>query len=257
MNCPICNGPSELWCVAKSLTILQCKNDDCGFKFLDLGAWKAPYLNKDYYQDISTVEIKPAAAWITARVELIRKFKSNGDIAELGCGVGETAIALSRAGYSVVAVDESVNAIEFLHGKYRDVEWINSTIENMLEERPRYFDAVTLFHVLEHIPFPKNLIRLVERSLKPDGVIVIEVPDISGGLAKLSGKNWDYILDHHVNYFNVKSLTKLMQAFGYRPRLIDRTFHFSYPQGHAFKDLVKGALAFLGLNSIIRTAWTK
>jgi hypothetical protein len=36
-----------------------------------------------------------------------------------------------------------------------------------------------------------------------------------------------------------------------------RVLAFSFPQGHVLKDFAKKALAQLGLNSIIRTAWTK
>jgi hypothetical protein len=98
---------------------------------------------------------------------------------------------------------------------------------------------------------------LIDRSLRADGVVVIEVPDVDGGLARLRGKRWEHFVNHHVNYFSVKSLQHLMQQFGYRRLYLERTYHFSHPQGHSVKDLIKGTLARVGVNSIIRTAWAK
>src|SRR5262249_36644736 len=126
-----------------------------------------------------------------------------------------------------------------------------------LECNPQSFDAITMFHVLEHIPYPKDVMKLVDEALIPQGIVVIEVPDVAGGHARLRGKRWDYYINHHVNYFDLRSLQQLMTAFGFRRLLVKRTYHFAFPQGHLLKDLVKGTLAAVGLNSIIRTVWMK
>src|SRR5262249_45674273 len=158
------------------------------------------------------------------------------------------AIALSNAGYQVVGVEESTKAVNFLRTEYPTVEWSNSTILDFLERHPAYFDVISMFHVLEHMPHPKRVVELMDASLRGDGIIVIEVPDVGGGLAHLKGDKWDYYVDHHVNYFDVKSINKLFGLFRYRMTFLEKTYHFSFPQGHLFKDLVKGTLARLGIN---------
>lgn len=167
-------------------------------------------------------------------------------------------MALHRAGYDVVGVEESRRAIGFLDRNYPAIEWIETDVLAFLESaNAASFDAVTMFHVLEHIPHPKQTIELVDRLLRPDGILVIEVPDVDGGFARLKGERWEHYLEHHVNYFSVKSLARLLDPFGFRLRYRQPTYHFSHPQGHLFKDVVKGTLARLGLNSNIRTVWSR
>jgi SAM-dependent methyltransferase len=257
MKCPICRSDAKFWRDVGGVPILRCQSEACGFRFVDLEHWRSSYTEADYYADWTPGPINEFLPWILARVDIVRRLKNGGVVADLGCGIGETAVSLSNAGFSVIGVEESAKAISFLKGNYPSAEWVNENILDFAARNAGAFDVVTLFHVLEHIPHPENAIRLIDRSLRPDGVVVIEVPDVNGGLARLKGKGWDYFVNHHVNYFSVRSLENLMQQFGYRRLYLERTYHFSHPQGHSVKDLIKSALARVGVNSIIRTAWAK
>lgn len=257
MRCPICQSEAKLFRYFKSTPILSCTNADCGFQFFDLSKWESPYSEADYYANWEPHLIAFLSPWIQARVNMVKRFKKSGKVAELGCGIGETAVALDRAGYNVVGVEDSQKAINFLRRDFPTIEWRNENILKFLEDNPRAFDVATMFHVLEHIPDPGRVVKLIDASLRDGGIIVIEVPDVSGGFARLKGERWDYYLDHHVNYFDVKSLRKLFGLFGYRLQFLEKTYHFSHPQGSFIKDFVKGSLARLGMNSIIRTVWEK
>lgn len=257
MRCPICESKAKIWSYFQTTPILRCIADDCCFRFFDLSKWKSPYGELDYYASWEPRKVTDLPPWIQARVKIVNRFIDRGKVAELGCGIGETAIALVDAGYQVVGVEESAKAINFLQKEYPRVEWSNSSIPEFLKGNPASFDAISMFHVLEHMPYPKRIVKLMDTSLRPDGIIVIEVPDVGGGLARLQGAKWDYFLDHHVNYFDIRSLNKLFGLFRYRMVFLERTYHFSFPQGNLFKDTVKGTLARLGLNSIIRTVWSR
>lgn len=257
MDCPICRSRAEVWRHVGGVPVLRCESKACRFRFFDLEHWCASYIDADYYEDWTPGPINESLPWIQARVDIVKRLKSSGAVADLGCGISETAIALTKAGFSTIGVEESAKAINFLKSRYPSTEWVNENILDFATRNPGAFDVVTMFHVLEHIPRPENAIRLVDRSLRPGGIVVIEVPDVDGGIARFKGERWDYFVNHHVNYFSVKSLQNLMQQFGYRRRYLERTYHFSHPQGDMLKDMVKGALARLGVNSIIRTAWAK
>lgn len=257
MRCLVCEGEARIWGQFEKIPILECCDNRCGFKFFELSKWESPYTDTDYYAAEELGSIKPSAPWIRARVRILERLKNRGKIAELGCGIGETAIALANAGYEVVGVEESARATSFLRQNFPSVDWRNDNILTFLEKNKQSFDAISMFHVLEHIPYPKRVIELVDASLHHDGIIIIEVPDARGGLARLKGIRWDYYMAHHVNYFDPKSLGRLLEQFGYRRVFLEKTYHFSFPQGNALKDLVKGVLARSGLNSIIRTAWKK
>lgn len=255
MRCPICHGPSVAAGKVGETPLLRCIERDCRFRFFDLSVWSPQQRDEDYYEDWVGGGLTVEAPWIQARVAMLRRFKAAGVVADLGCGLGETTIALDRAGFTAIGVDDSSVAVTFLQNNYKGPEWVSSNIKEFLVNRHHDLDAITLFHVLEHIPYPKELIELAMQALRPGSPIVIEVPDVGGGRARVLGVRWEYYLDHHVNYFDLRSLTRLMRPYGYSCKFARRTYHFSYPQGHLLKDIIKGAMAACGYNSIIRTVW--
>lgn len=254
MNCPVCDERMELLFAEKQLHVLKCTNRGCKFIGLDLETWKYPYSGTDYYTQPSKVDVNPDRPFIRSRADVVRSYCGGGKLAELGCGLGETAIALCETGFDVWGVEESQNAIALLNDTYPTVHWVCSGIEKFLKEGNR-FHVISMFHVLEHIPYPRVLIPMLKKSLMPKGFLVIEVPDVHGGLTRLNGRRWEYWLPHHVNYFSKVSLKRLLEAYGFRAVHTERLFHFGYPQGILWKDTIHGALARIGLNGIIRTIW--
>lgn len=237
-----------------SSRVLKCANNKCDFMGLDLETWIYPYSKKDYYQNIEREVINPDRLFINKRIEFINRYIKKGKFAELGCGLGETTIAVSKAGFEAWGVEESRNAISYLKKKYPKIHWICNRLEAFLNSNKR-FDIIALFHVLEHIPNPQKLIPHLSKSLKKYGYMVIEVPDVKGGLAYLRGKKWEYWLTHHVNYFSLNSLKRLLEPHGFRLVEKQNLYHFGYPQGVLWKDVVKGFFAKIGINNIIRTIW--
>jgi len=122
MQCPICKAASRPWSNVDGVPILRCMRNECGFRFFDLMFWQPGSVHADYYEDWCVAPINVGALWVRARVDLVRKFKHSGTVADLGCGMGETAVALRDAGFSVVAVEESEKAINFLKAQYPKVQ---------------------------------------------------------------------------------------------------------------------------------------
>lgn len=236
------------------LHVLNCTNSSCKFIGLDLETWESPYSAADYYPDIKNEDVNPHRPFIRKRVSFIRRYVGGGKFVDLGCGLGETAIAASVAGFDVWGVDESQNAIAFLNHNYPAVHWTCNQLDTFLQGNER-FDVIALFHVLEHIPHPRGFTSILRTSLFPTGFLVIEVPDTHGGLARLRGRRWEYWLAHHVNYFSTVSLRRLLEPCGFRLVHSEKHYHFGYPQGILWRDAIHGTLAKIGLNSIIRTIW--
>jgi SAM-dependent methyltransferase len=83
------------------------------------------------------------------------------------------------------------------------------------------FDIVTLFHVMEHVTNPRVVLAEVSRILKPDGALVLQVPNIDSWQFKAFGARW-YGLDipRHVIDYSRNSMLKLLDESGFQPRRI-------------------------------------
>lgn len=77
------------------------------------------------------------------------------------------------------------------------------------------FDAVILTHVLEHTDNPLNMLKEIYRILKPDGLLLVEVPNFNAFSRKFMRRYWwGYHLPRHTYHYTLETLEKLGQAAG-------------------------------------------
>ncbi len=78
------------------------------------------------------------------------------------------------------------------------------------------FNAVTLWHVLEHVSSPRVTLECCNRLLADDGVLVVEVPNLGSWQSRLTGRH-AFHLDppRHICQFDDRSLTALLAATGF------------------------------------------
>lgn len=75
-----------------------------------------------------------------------------------------------------------------------------------------YYDIVTMYHVIEHVYSPLRTLRNIHSCLKPDGILVIECPNIEAHCQKLSNR---FHIAHLYN-FNEITLQALAEKAGFR-----------------------------------------
>ena len=76
------------------------------------------------------------------------------------------------------------------------------------------FDVITMWHVLEHVPDPVQQIKELKRLLKPNGTIIIAVPNFNSYDAKLYGDFWAaYDVPRHLWHYSKTSIQKLFESF--------------------------------------------
>ncbi|MBF0152657.1 MAG: class I SAM-dependent methyltransferase [Magnetococcales bacterium] len=255
-QCPLCDQDLSPPKMLANLPLQSCRS--CGFLGIDLDLWQSPYVEEDYYADL----VQPSVDWqrpfLQHRVAGVRRHRRSGRALELGAGMGETALAMAQAGFHVDAVEESQKAVTFLQAHYPMVTWHQAEIMQFLENTPDgTYDAITLFHVLEHIPRPRRVVGELSRVLSPEGVVAIEVPNLAGHHARFKKERWHYYHPHHVNYFHLGTLRFLMESQGFSLLEHEGKFHFSHPQGVWWKDMIKFSLAKIGFTDILCTWWRR
>jgi 2-polyprenyl-3-methyl-5-hydroxy-6-metoxy-1,4-benzoquinol methylase len=77
------------------------------------------------------------------------------------------------------------------------------------------FDVVTLWDVLEHTPDPKAVLRECRRVIKPNGLLIVNYPDINSLIARLMGRKWVFLLSVHLYYFTVETIHKMLAETGF------------------------------------------
>ncbi len=74
-----------------------------------------------------------------------------------------------------------------------------------------FFDIITLHNVLEHTRNPQKVIKELNRILKKDGIVAIQVPNINCIQFKLFNKRWAAVdVPRDLYYFSIPLLKKTL-----------------------------------------------
>ncbi|MBV2208105.1 MAG: bifunctional 2-polyprenyl-6-hydroxyphenol methylase/3-demethylubiquinol 3-O-methyltransferase UbiG [Thermomonas sp.] len=94
-------------------------------------------------------------------------------VLDVGCGGGLLSEALAKAGAQVTAIDLAPNLLKVarLHGLESGIKvhYRQLPVEQLAQEAPGSFDAVTCMEMLEHVPDPASVVRACATLLKPGG----------------------------------------------------------------------------------------
>jgi len=148
-----------------------------------------------------------------SQLGLIRKHKSGKTLLDIGCGEGFFLFNATKAGYTTKGIEISQDAAEYA-GREFGLDVVAKPFEE-LQFPDNYFDVVTLWQVLEHVPYPLLVLREVHRILKPEGLLATSTPDIESILAKIFKRKWWNLRRLHVNQFTTRTLTDMLKRAGF------------------------------------------
>lgn len=137
---------------------------------------------------------------------------------DVGCGLGDFMEFMAhRPGWRIHGVDPDHKA-RMLSSRW-GVVW--PRIKRM------DYTLVTMNQVLEHLLEPRIVLEEVYKSMAPNGLLLVSVPNDFTNIQKWAsrrvGRQW-WIHRHHVNYFGFESMEKLLRRCGFEP--IHRTTSF-------------------------------
>jgi 2-polyprenyl-3-methyl-5-hydroxy-6-metoxy-1,4-benzoquinol methylase len=148
-----------------------------------------------------------------SQVELVKKYNGDGHLLDIGCGEGFFLLTASKFGYATKGVEPSRDAAAYARKEFGlDIE---AKPFEALRFPENHFDVVTLWQVLEHMPYPLMVLKEVHRILKPGGMLVITTPDIEGIPARILKKRWWCITRLHINQFTTRTLMTIFRNAGF------------------------------------------
>ena len=142
---------------------------------------------------------------IRDKVKLIEYWQNEkGVILDIGAGTGDFLAEARRQNWKAVGMEPSEKAKALAKQKGICI------IDNYQDLEIHFFDVITMWHVLEHVPDVEFQIKELKRLLKPDGTIIIAVPNFKSYDANHYGKYWAaYDVPRHLWHFSKTSMEKL------------------------------------------------
>ena len=138
-------------------------------------------------------------------------------ILEIGSGYGWFVEKMKNEGFEVDGVEISIDRAQLAH-KRAGITLINHNFmfDSLPEKMTGCYDAICMFHVLEHISTPIAFLANVRKCLKPNGMLIVEVPNFFDNNKKLSTayNNFTYMYEH-LSYFTPDTLAYVLKKIGF------------------------------------------
>lgn len=177
---------------------------------------------------------------------------------DVGCGLGTFLQLASGRSWECIGLDPSIKGAEFVKSKL-GIE-VSCGYLNEIAFPSASFDCVTLYHVIEHEPNPKNLLNEVRRILKPkSGILAMETPNFNSLRRLILGSKWGYIHPKdHILYFSPHTLRRLLRESGFtqiffgKPRHVKLEDNFMANVKHYLRKPITNVLVRLNLGIVLR-----
>ncbi|GGG20813.1 methyltransferase [Dokdonia pacifica] len=128
-----------------------------------------------------------------------------GSLLDIGAGTGDFLEYAAAKGWTASGVEPSEKARSLAKQK-------NVTLIEELPETSSGYDAITMWHVLEHVYDLKTQIRWIKNNLSREGVLFVAVPNFESYDASYYKTDWAaYDVPRHLYHFSKKSIELLFE----------------------------------------------
>ena len=135
---------------------------------------------------------------------ILQQLGDVGSLLDVGAGTGDFLKVAKEKGWQVHGMEPNKNAAKLALEKGIDLKASLNDFEG------KQFDVVTLWHVLEHIPDLEETILKLAALVKPQGALIIAVPNFKSFDARYYGKFWAaYDVPRHLWHFSKESMKNL------------------------------------------------
>lgn len=227
--CPVCSSHQHRIVARmdrrlKPLTTVMC--EECGLFYsnpMPTADELATYYQKEYRKDYQLARFRPSNKHIRkkqneakARYAVIRQVLTGDTLSVLdfGCGSGELVHECATHGHDAHGFEPGATYASFAQQASHLKIDIRGTDYQSADYAAQSFDAITMLHVLEHIPNPIAALKKAHEWLKDDGILYIEVPNMQG----YELKGFEHFHFAHVLGFSRDNLIEALRRAGFRVR---------------------------------------
>jgi 2-polyprenyl-3-methyl-5-hydroxy-6-metoxy-1,4-benzoquinol methylase len=230
-HCPVCGSAGILKVITakdftvsgESFEIWQCAN--CSLRFTqdvpDAAAIGRYYKSENYISHTESnkgivnamyLQVRKLTLGIKKKLIITSTGVKNGALLDVGAGSGAFVNHMQSAGWKTEGVEPDEQAIKRAAAVYGLQLKSSSELFNYSENS---FDAITLWHVLEHVHDLHGYIEQLKRICKPGGRVFVAVPNYTSFDAEHYGAEWAaYDVPRHLYHFSPAAMHALMDKHG-------------------------------------------
>ncbi len=232
VNCPVCNSDLTHFALkvkdhsvsGEYFDIYECKR--CSLRFTKdpppddaIGQY---YQSEDYISHsntkkgiVNTLYHLVRDQTLGSKYHLIERETGlkKGSHLDIGAGTGAFVQYMNKHNWQSAGIEPDSSARECALSVHKTILLPAESFGSFSLES---FDAVTLWHVLEHVHFLYPYLHRIKEILKPSGLIFIAVPNYMSYDARKYKANWAaYDVPRHLYHFSPPAMRWLLQAAGF------------------------------------------
>ncbi|GAB1445675.1 hypothetical protein MASR2M41_13900 [Flammeovirgaceae bacterium] len=178
------------------------------------------YVNYIASEKILRLEFKKTVALIRQ----FTKYEQGLRLLEIGSAYG-FFLDEARDFFSCAGIEVSEEGVLFSRNRGHQV--IHGVADEDTLSSLGHFDVIVMLDVIEHLPSPRETIRLLKSHLRNDGILLIVTGDVSSMLARITGKFWRLMTPpQHTYFFSGETLSKLLKDLGFKVEYVNRPWKF-------------------------------
>jgi 2-polyprenyl-3-methyl-5-hydroxy-6-metoxy-1,4-benzoquinol methylase len=145
------------------------------------------------------------------KLQLVSKYAKSKSLMDIGCGTGDFLGFVNQQGWKVKGLEPSEDAREKAIQNHQVAVESTDELSNQTAES---FDAISMWHVLEHVYNLNDDFAQFKRILKKEGHLFIAVPNCASYDAQHYQKEWAaYDLPIHLYHFRPNDINALAEKY--------------------------------------------
>lgn len=214
-HCPLCVWPRTRRVLTQNgYQVFRCGL--CSFVFV--APTPTPQELARYYDQSYAVPLERYARNMAHHerriIDLERWQPRRGRLLEVGCSYGHTLAIARTRGWQVAGVEMSPTAACYAREHFGLAVFTGDLLDAPCAEHS--FDAVIMWHVLEHTHDPQAQLERLRTLLRPGGVLGLRVPNVTSFGARVAGRAWPWMCPPaHLWFFSPTTLPRLLAQCGF------------------------------------------
>jgi SAM-dependent methyltransferase len=140
--------------------------------------------------------------------------KPGDRVLDIGCGSCISLLEIRNLGAEPFGIETDPN-VRAIADHFGLAVHIGSIHDNPFPEQK--FDLIVLNQVIEHVPDPIALLKLIRNRLRPQGRVVLAFPNTGSLNKRIFGRKWvNWHIPYHLHHYNKASFPKIAEQAGYR-----------------------------------------